>query len=261
MKTKLIFFAAALSSVAASNAQQFTINWHTIDGGGGTSTGGVFSVSGTIGQPDAGGPLTGGNYSLTGGFWAFPFAVQTGGHAAAHHRSLRPRPSAHLVDTEHAWLCIAGERRSEHRELGELAERRAQSRHRPRHAALKILSPTQALRFNSIRTRSRRFNLHPFAFAASCSRLSVWLCPLCAPKARLSAFRRLDRIGAEVDQDLLEPRVVNAHPQGMRRGFKHDCHAAKELAIQQLERGLNDSNPIAPLLLPIKELPRAAGFC
>jgi len=34
-------------------AQSYSIDWFTIDGGGGMSTGGVFSVSGTIGQPDA----------------------------------------------------------------------------------------------------------------------------------------------------------------------------------------------------------------
>jgi len=58
---------------------QYAINWHTIDGGGGTSTGGVYSVSGTIGQPDAGPTMTGGPYSLTGGFWALPTAIQTPG--------------------------------------------------------------------------------------------------------------------------------------------------------------------------------------
>ena len=58
---------------------QYAINWHTIDGGGGTSTGGVYSVSGTIGQPDAGRPMTNGQYSVTGGFWALPTAVQTPG--------------------------------------------------------------------------------------------------------------------------------------------------------------------------------------
>ena len=56
---------------------QYAIDWHTIDGDGGTSTGGIYSVSGTIGQPDAGGPLTNGLYSITGGFWALPVAVQT----------------------------------------------------------------------------------------------------------------------------------------------------------------------------------------
>lgn len=43
------------------------------------STGGVFTVSGTVGQPDAGGPLTGGVFSVMGGFWALPQAVQTPG--------------------------------------------------------------------------------------------------------------------------------------------------------------------------------------
>jgi len=52
--------------------------WYKVSGGGGASTGGVYSVSGTIGQHDAGGPMTGGNYSLTGGFWAL-YAVQTPG--------------------------------------------------------------------------------------------------------------------------------------------------------------------------------------
>ena len=64
--------------VQSADAQIYSIDWYKIAGGGGTSTGGVFSVSGTIGQHDAGGPLTGGNYSLTGGFWAL-YAVQTPG--------------------------------------------------------------------------------------------------------------------------------------------------------------------------------------
>jgi len=58
---------------------QHSIDWSTIDGGGGTSTGGVYSVSGTIGQPDAGGPMTNSQYSVTGGFWALPTAVQVTG--------------------------------------------------------------------------------------------------------------------------------------------------------------------------------------
>lgn len=43
------------------------------------STGGVYAVSGTIGQSDAGGPLTNGSYAVTGGFWALPIAVPTAG--------------------------------------------------------------------------------------------------------------------------------------------------------------------------------------
>jgi len=79
MKTCSVLIAIALSFVSLTvSAQNYSIDWHTIDGGGGTSTGGVYSVSGTIGQHDAGGPMTGGNYSLVGGFWAL-YAVQTPG--------------------------------------------------------------------------------------------------------------------------------------------------------------------------------------
>jgi hypothetical protein len=76
MKT---FLLTLLTGVAATAAlAQYSIDWYKVSGGGGTSTSGVYSVSGTIGQPDAGGPMTGGNYSLTGGFWAL-YAVQTPG--------------------------------------------------------------------------------------------------------------------------------------------------------------------------------------
>ena len=75
MKKFALLFGLLLP--AFSQAQSFSVDWSTIDGGGGTSTGGVYAVTGTLGQPDAGGPMTGGNYSLTGGFWALPTAVQT----------------------------------------------------------------------------------------------------------------------------------------------------------------------------------------
>jgi hypothetical protein len=65
-------------AISASAVQNFSIDWFKIAGGGGTSTNAQYSLSGTIGQHDAGGPFTGGNYSLTGGFWAL-LAVQTTG--------------------------------------------------------------------------------------------------------------------------------------------------------------------------------------
>ncbi len=47
----------------------YDLSWHTVAGGGGEGTqGGAYELSGSIGQPDAG-ELTGGNYTLTGGFW------------------------------------------------------------------------------------------------------------------------------------------------------------------------------------------------
>jgi hypothetical protein len=73
---KLILLAAVLLPIAAS--AQYSIDWSTIDGGGGTSSNGQFTVSGTIGQPDAG-TMSGGNFSLTGGFWSLLAVVQTPG--------------------------------------------------------------------------------------------------------------------------------------------------------------------------------------
>src|ERR1035437_6547157 len=79
----LIILALA---VLSARAQSYSVDWYKIAGGRGTSTGGLYSVSGTIGQPDArramtGGnySLTGGNYSLTGGFWSLINVVQTTG--------------------------------------------------------------------------------------------------------------------------------------------------------------------------------------
>jgi hypothetical protein len=65
--------------VSVIHAQQYSINWSKVAGGGGTSAGGAYQVSGTIGQHDAGGPMTSGNYSLTGGFWSVITVVQTPG--------------------------------------------------------------------------------------------------------------------------------------------------------------------------------------
>ena len=68
----------AVAAACAAWAQSYDISWMTMDGGGGTSTGGLFSVSGTIGQPDAG-KMSGGNFTVDGGFWGIIAAVQTPG--------------------------------------------------------------------------------------------------------------------------------------------------------------------------------------
>jgi hypothetical protein len=77
----LLVAIAALLAVSPGSVmtQNYSIEWYRVSCGGGTSTGGVYSVSGTIGQHDAGGPMTGGNYSITGGFWALISLVQTAG--------------------------------------------------------------------------------------------------------------------------------------------------------------------------------------
>lgn len=61
-----------LAFAASVIAQDVTIDWHTVDGGGAmSSTGGTFELAGTIGQPDAQTPpvMTGGSFELVGGFW------------------------------------------------------------------------------------------------------------------------------------------------------------------------------------------------
>jgi hypothetical protein len=82
MKTNIRNVVLALLMLAGAPApliaQSYSIGWYKIAGGGGASTNGQYSVNGTIGQQDAGGPLTGGNYSLTGGFWSL-YALPTPG--------------------------------------------------------------------------------------------------------------------------------------------------------------------------------------
>lgn len=60
-----IFISATL---VAAQTPEYAISWWTIDGGGTTSTGGPYALSGTIGQPDAG-SMSGDDYRLGGGFW------------------------------------------------------------------------------------------------------------------------------------------------------------------------------------------------
>ena len=74
-----VHFCLLLAAFCFRAWGQYSIDWSTIDGGGtSTSTGGVYTVSATLGQPDAGGPMIGGDFSLTGGFWAI-YAVPTPG--------------------------------------------------------------------------------------------------------------------------------------------------------------------------------------
>ena len=62
--------ALTIATFAPAVADDFAIDWWTIDGGGDMfTTGGEFELSGTIGQPDAGFTMTGGDFELTGGFW------------------------------------------------------------------------------------------------------------------------------------------------------------------------------------------------
>lgn len=78
MKTKLKVIQnliVALACLVTSCADaQFAIDWFAIDGSGGTSTGGEYSLSGSTGQADAAVTMTGGDYAMDGGFWSNPAA-------------------------------------------------------------------------------------------------------------------------------------------------------------------------------------------
>jgi hypothetical protein len=66
----LAHLSARPTRTAHAQSATYAINWFTIDGGGATSSSGSgYSLSGTIGQPDAG-TLSGLPYTLAGGFWA-----------------------------------------------------------------------------------------------------------------------------------------------------------------------------------------------
>lgn len=75
MKRHILTFVLALTALAA--LAQYSIDWSTTDGGGGTMSGGSFTLRGTIGQPDAD-QMDGGDFVILGGFWV-PQAVQMPG--------------------------------------------------------------------------------------------------------------------------------------------------------------------------------------
>jgi hypothetical protein len=81
MKTKIAlllgFIILHSSFFLRAWGQSYSVDWYKIASGGGTSTGGVYSVSGTIGQPDAA-HCASANYTLNGGFWSI-LAVPTPG--------------------------------------------------------------------------------------------------------------------------------------------------------------------------------------
>ena len=76
---KVYLLMLSLFAPAIGFAQSYSVDWHKVSGGGGTSTGGVYAVSGTIGQHDASAAIVGGGYTITGGYWALIDVVQTPG--------------------------------------------------------------------------------------------------------------------------------------------------------------------------------------
>ncbi len=64
---------SAQNTMTFAPVSAFTVDWSTIDGGGGAMSGGTFQISGTIGQPDASSRasrLSGADFQIIGGYWA-----------------------------------------------------------------------------------------------------------------------------------------------------------------------------------------------
>jgi hypothetical protein len=64
----LVTVSLTAAGVLAASVAEFDSGWHVVAGGGGHSSAADYAVGGTAGQPDAG-LLTGGEYTLGGGFW------------------------------------------------------------------------------------------------------------------------------------------------------------------------------------------------
>jgi hypothetical protein len=65
----VIILLTGSTLLARSESASLVLPWWTVDGGGGTLSNGNYSLSGTIGQADAGAALEEGAYTLVGGYW------------------------------------------------------------------------------------------------------------------------------------------------------------------------------------------------
>lgn len=96
--TLVIICCVAAGGLTLVGSGDFHLSWYSIDGGGGTSTGGTYQVRGTAGQADAG-DMAGGTFVLRGGFW--PAASQPAGAADAPGAALPPHDAR-----KHRYLSI-----------------------------------------------------------------------------------------------------------------------------------------------------------
>jgi len=73
MKRAIPFIVLVAGLVAApfalAQGHSYTLDWWTIDGGGGTSSNSRYTLQATTGQPDAS-VMSNGRYTLAVGYWA-----------------------------------------------------------------------------------------------------------------------------------------------------------------------------------------------
>lgn len=68
-KFKKSIYAIAIGLMINQAYGQYDIKNHSINNGGGKSSGGAYELNASIGQSDASSSMSNGAYSLSGGFW------------------------------------------------------------------------------------------------------------------------------------------------------------------------------------------------
>ena len=118
--TKLSIMMTAIAWMTLAqpvNAQDYAVDWHSIDGGGGTVSGGTYMVRGAIGQPDAA-EVAGGTFEVKGGFIQAPPTQTINCFAAS-------QPVVHQVQTTAGDLVEARNNRFLSVEAGDVGQTQA----------------------------------------------------------------------------------------------------------------------------------------
>ena len=66
----ILIVCAVWCPMALSSERGYDLDWHTVDAGGAILSGNAYQLTATIGQPDAGPPVSTETYTLLGGFWS-----------------------------------------------------------------------------------------------------------------------------------------------------------------------------------------------
>lgn len=64
----VLLLAMIFVQLGGSAPTTFSLTWFTVEGGGGYSGGGLYELSGSLGQTDAE-QMNGGDFKLNGGYW------------------------------------------------------------------------------------------------------------------------------------------------------------------------------------------------